>query len=92
MFNNNISEVFSLSGSSDSVLVMVSSQSYTGENGNEEEGLDDIKEYVATISADNINTAQPELMRNILLLTMDQMLEVQLCQEVFKVSRFWGRL
>ena len=83
--------MFSLSGSSDSVLVMVSthsSQSYTGENGNEEEGLDDIKEYVATISADNINTAQPELMRNILLLTM----EVQLCQEVFKVSRFWGRL
>ena len=63
-----------------------------GKSATGEDGLDDIKEYVATVNADNINTAQPELMRNIFLLTKDQMLEIQLDQKMFKVIRFGRRL
>ena len=50
-----------------------------------EDGADDIEEKVSTNSADNINTSQPELMRNIFMLTKDQMLEAQLDQEMFMV-------
>jgi hypothetical protein len=53
-----------------------------------EDGINDIEENVATNNADKINTAQPELMRNIFMLTKDQMLEVQLDQEKFMVIRF----
>ena len=53
-----------------------------------EDGIDDIEENVATNSADKINTAQPELIRNIFMLSKDQMLESQLDQEKFMVIRF----
>ena len=52
-----------------------------------EDGSDDIEENVATNSADKINTAQPELIRNLSMLTKDQMLEAQLNQEKFMVFR-----
>ena len=54
-----------------------------------EDGIDDLEENFATnSSADQINAAQPELMRNIFMLTKDQMLEAQLNQEKFMVFRF----
>jgi hypothetical protein len=53
-----------------------------------EDGIDDIEENVSTNSVDKINTAQPELMRNIFMLTKDQMFEAQLDQEKFMVIRF----
>ena len=53
-----------------------------------EDGIDDIEENVATNSADKINTAQPELIRNLFMLTKDQMLEAQLNQEKFMVFQF----
>jgi hypothetical protein len=54
-----------------------------------EDGIDDIEENVATNSADKINIAQPEeLMRNIFMLTKDQMLEAHLDQEKFMVIGF----
>jgi hypothetical protein len=53
-----------------------------------EDGIDDKEENVATNAADKINTAQPELMSNIFILTEDQMLEYQLDQEKFMVIRF----
>ena len=94
LFNYNTSEVVvSLSDSSDSLLVMVSTtvalarSAAKGEIATEN-GNDDIYENVAANSADKINTAQPELMRNIFMLTKDQMLEAQLDQEKFMVIRF----
>jgi hypothetical protein len=53
-----------------------------------EDGSDDIEENIATNSAGQINTAQPELMRNLFMLTKDQMLETQLDQEKFMVIQF----
>jgi hypothetical protein len=53
-----------------------------------EDGIDAIEENVATNSADKINTAQPELIRNLFMLTTDEMLEAQLNQEKFMVFRF----
>jgi hypothetical protein len=53
-----------------------------GETGTED-GIDDIEDNVATDSADKINTAQPELKRNIFMLTKYQMLQAQLDQEKF---------
>jgi hypothetical protein len=50
--------------------------------------IDDIQENVVTNSADKINTAQPELMRNIFMFTKDQMLEAKLDQELFMVIPF----
>ena len=50
-----------------------------------EDGIDDIEENVGTNIVDKINAAQPELMRNIFMLTKDQMLEAQLDQEKFMV-------
>ena len=87
LFNYNTSEVVvSLSDSSDSLLVMVSTtvalarSAAKGETATED-GIDDIEGNVATNSADKINTDQPELMRNIFMLTKDQMLEAQLDQQ-----------
>ena len=53
-----------------------------------EDGIDDIEENVATNSADKINTAQPELKRNIFMLTKYQILQAQLDQEKFILIRF----
>ena len=53
-----------------------------------EDGIDDIEENVGTNIVDKINAAQPELMRNIFMVTKDQMLEAQLNQEKFMVFRF----
>ena len=50
-----------------------------------EDGIDDIEENVGTNIVDKINAAQPELMRNIFMVTKDQMLEAQLDQEKFMV-------
>ena len=53
-----------------------------------EDGIDDLEENVATnSSADQINAAQPELMRNIFMLSKDLMLEAQQDQEKFMVMR-----
>ena len=49
-----------------------------------EDGIDDLEENVA----DQINAAQPELMRNIFMLNKDLMLEAQLDQEKIMVMRF----
>jgi hypothetical protein len=75
LFNYNASEVgVSLSDSSDSLLVMVGTpvarSAANGETATED-GIDDIEENVATNSADKVNTTQPELMRNIFMLTKD---------------------
>ena len=54
-----------------------------------EDGIDDLEENVATnSSADQINAAQPELMRNIFMRSKDLMLEAQLDQEKFMVIQF----
>ena len=53
-----------------------------------EDGIDDIEENVGTNIVDKINAAQPELMRNIFMLTKDQMLEAHLDQEKFMVIGF----
>ena len=53
-----------------------------------EDGIDDIEENVATNSADKINAAQPELMRNIFMLSKGLMLEAQLDQKKCMVIRF----
>ena len=50
-----------------------------------EDGIDDIEENVGTNIVDKINAAQPELMRNIFMVTKEQMLEAQLDQEKFMV-------
>ena len=53
-----------------------------------EDGFDDKEENVETNIADKINTAQPELIRNIFMLTKDQRLEALLDQEKFMVIKF----
>jgi hypothetical protein len=58
----------------------VSRSAVNGETATED-GIDGIEENVATNSADKINAAQPELMRNIFMLTKNQMLKAQLDQE-----------
>jgi hypothetical protein len=65
----------------------VTSSAVNGETATED-GIDDIEENVATNSAAKINTAQPELMRNIFMLAKDQILESLLDQEKFMVIRF----
>ena len=50
-----------------------------------EDGIDDIEENVGTNIVDKINAAQPELMRNIFMLTKDQMLGDHLDQEMLMV-------
>jgi hypothetical protein len=91
LFNYNTCKVVvSLSDSSDSLLVMVSTNVALARSAAKGELApeNDIYENVAANSADEINTAQPELMRNIFMLTKDQMLEAQLDQEKFMVIQF----
>ena len=53
-----------------------------------EDGIDDTENNVATKRADKVNTAQPELKRNIFMLTKYQMLQARLDQEKLMVIRF----